>query len=166
MPPLFAIRLATAADAPVLARHRAEMYRDMGVLPDDRYAELVDASLRYLEEAIPSGEYVGWVAAPLASSGEVVAGAGLQLRRVLPGLRRVGDRVELAIGVQGLVVNVFTERAWRRQGVAELLMRHLLEWARERGVRNLVLHASDEGRPLYERLGFVPTNEMRLAADR
>ena len=24
------------------------------------------------------------------------------------------------------------------------------------------LHASDDGRRLYERLGFVPTNEMRL----
>jgi hypothetical protein len=29
-------------------------------------------------------------------------------------------------------------------------------------VRRIVLHASDDGRRLYERLGFVPTNEMRL----
>ena len=32
----------------------------------------------------------------------------------------------------------------------------------ERKVRRIVLHASDHGRRLYERLGFVPTNEMRL----
>jgi hypothetical protein len=32
----------------------------------------------------------------------------------------------------------------------------------ERKVRRIVLHASDDGRRLYERLGFVPTNEMRL----
>jgi hypothetical protein len=31
-----------------------------------------------------------------------------------------------------------------------------------RRIRRVVLHASDQGRPLYERLGFVPTNEMRL----
>jgi hypothetical protein len=26
----------------------------------------------------------------------------------------------------------------------------------------VILHASDEGRPLYEKLGFEATNEMRL----
>ena len=32
----------------------------------------------------------------------------------------------------------------------------------ERGVRRVVLHPSDEGRRLHQRMGFVPTNEMRL----
>jgi hypothetical protein len=32
----------------------------------------------------------------------------------------------------------------------------------ERNVGRIVLHASEEGRRLYERLGFVPTNEMQL----
>jgi hypothetical protein len=30
-------------------------------------------------------------------------------------------------------------------------------------VARLVLHASDDGRALYESLGFVATNEMRYA---
>jgi len=38
----------------------------------------------------------------------------------------------------------------------------MLEWCREAGYKNVSLHASDEGRPLYESMGFVPTNEMRL----
>jgi len=29
----------------------------------------------------------------------------------------------------------------------------------------LVLHASQDARPLYEKLGFVPTNEMRYTGD-
>jgi hypothetical protein len=40
--------------------------------------------------------------------------------------------------------------------------RSVLAALAERKVRRIVLHASDYGRPLYERLGFVPTNEMRL----
>jgi GNAT superfamily N-acetyltransferase len=68
-------------------------------------------------------------------------------------------------GRHALVVNVFTEPAWRRRGIAELLMRRLLAWAREERLDRVVLHASAEGRPLYERLGFVSTNEMRLAED-
>jgi hypothetical protein len=42
-------------------------------------------------------------------------------------------------------------------------MRALLSDLAARGVRRIVLHASEDGRPLYERLGFVATNEMRLS---
>lgn len=54
------------------------------------------------------------------------------------------------------------EHAWRRRGVAEALMRAVLEALAGRGIRRVVLHASDEGRRLYERLGFTVTNEIRL----
>ena len=37
-----------------------------------------------------------------------------------------------------------------------------MEWCAREGVETVILHASDEGRPLYERLGFEATNEMRL----
>jgi hypothetical protein len=41
-----------------------------------------------------------------------------------------------------------------------------LAWVKERGLRAVNLHASDEGRHLYEKLGFEATNEMRLRFDR
>ncbi len=37
-----------------------------------------------------------------------------------------------------------------------------LEWCRANRVQAVILHSSDEGRPLYESLGFKPTNEMRM----
>ncbi len=151
------LRRATVDDADVLAYHRAEMFRDMGDLPDALYAELEDATRAWIEAAIPAGEYVAWVAEP-AGREMIVAGAGLQLRPLMP---RPLARREIIGGRQGLVVNVFTERAWRRRGIAELLMRELMAWARENAVASLVLHASPEGRRLYERLGFEQTNEMR-----
>ena len=79
---------------------------------------------------------------------------------MLPRPNEVGTA--LTVGSEGIVLNVYTELAWRRRGVAELLMRELLAWSRVRGLARLVLHASTEGRPLYEKLGFVATNEMRL----
>ncbi len=69
------------------------------------------------------------------------------------------------LGMQGVVLNVYTEPAWRRRGLAALLMGHVLDWAKANGVKSLVLHASREARLLYEKLGFVPTNEMRYAPD-
>jgi hypothetical protein len=41
-------------------------------------------------------------------------------------------------------------------------MEIMISWCREQDFANVGLHASDEGRPLYEKLGFQPTNEMRL----
>jgi hypothetical protein len=41
-------------------------------------------------------------------------------------------------------------------------MEAALDWGRTHGIRAVILHASSEGRPLYEKLGFRPTNEMRL----
>ena len=160
----FTVRTATVADAPILARHRAEMFRDMGVLPEHLLDVLVDASRRYFEEAIPSGEYVAWLAARAAPASEIIAGAGLQLRRVLPHPDPGGRAI--ALGPQGVVLNVYTEPAWRRRGLAALLMRHVLDWAAAHGITSLVLHASRDAQGLYEKLGFVATNEMRFAGRR
>jgi hypothetical protein len=41
-------------------------------------------------------------------------------------------------------------------------MQTILAWFKERGLRAVNLHASAEGRGLYEKLGFEATNEMRL----
>jgi hypothetical protein len=42
------------------------------------------------------------------------------------------------------------------------LTKTILDWCRDQGLAAVYLHASKSGRPLYESLGFEPTNEMRL----
>jgi hypothetical protein len=37
-----------------------------------------------------------------------------------------------------------------------------LAWCRAHHVRAVILHASDDGRRLYESMGFHSTNEMRI----
>ncbi len=158
------VRLATPRDADVIARHRARMFQEMGQLPPDLFEPLRSSTRERLLVALESEEYVGWLASAKESPDTVIAGAGVQLRQVLPHPRQRADgSVVLAGGRHAIVLNVFTEPRWRRQGLAELLMRHILEWARSEMLDRLVLHASVEGRPLYHRLGFVPTNEMRFA---
>jgi GNAT superfamily N-acetyltransferase len=72
----------------------------------------------------------------------------------------------LLSGRQALIVNVFVERIARRRGLARSLMRHVLAWTRDEGITSVVLHASDEGRRLYEDLGFVATNELQYSTAR
>jgi GNAT superfamily N-acetyltransferase len=138
------------------------MFRDMGQLRDEAYPALAEATAAYYAEAMPAGEYVAWVLRPASQPDYIVAGGGVQLRRILP--RPMSDGRLLKPGPQGLIVNVYTEPEWRRRGLGEMVMRAILEWSRENGVASVVLHASEEGRRLYERLGFTQTNEMAYPA--
>jgi GNAT superfamily N-acetyltransferase len=159
----FSVRIATVADAAVIARHRAEMFRDMGQLPVALYEDLVERTIVYLRDALARGEYVGWLASPDGQPESIVGGAGMQRRRILPRPLAHAGESRIVHGNEILVLNVFTEKPWRRRGVAELLMRRVLEWACTEEIDTVVLHPSDEGRALYERLGFVQTNEMRYS---
>ncbi len=154
------MRQAGAADIPLLAYHRAAMFRDMGQLAAHQEEPLQRTTAAYLRDALPRGEYLAWIAEDGATPVAAIGGAGVQLRPILP--RPPTGAEDLELGPEAIILNIYVEPAWRRRGVAEALMRAVLSALAERGVRRIVLHASDDGRRLYERLGFVPTNEMRL----
>jgi GNAT superfamily N-acetyltransferase len=109
------------------------------------------------------GEYVGWLASLENEPERILAGAGVQLREVPPHPQtNPNGKIDIVSGRQAIIQNVFTQPEWRRRGLAALLIERIIDWTRKNGIDSLVLHASDEGRALYERLGFIPTTEMRF----
>jgi GNAT superfamily N-acetyltransferase len=158
----FLVRRADVRDAGIIARHRARMFQDMGEVSKETFDDFLAASQAWTERALASGEYTGWLAAPKAEQGVVIAGAGVQLRQAPPHPHRPSRNGAFAKGRHAIVLNVFTELEWRKRGVALLLMEEIIRWAREVKLDRLVLHASSQARSLYERMGFVATNEMRF----
>ena len=115
------IRRATVDDIAVVARHRAAMFLEMGQLHRSGVAPMVEETMTYLRDAVPRGEYVGWLAC--TADRLVVAGAGAQCRRVLPFARPGLTGAEaVGFGRQAIVLNVYTEPAFRRHGLARALM--------------------------------------------
>lgn len=140
------------------------MWQDMGDVPVDLFEPLRLKSEAHLRKALARGEYIAWLASPAASPERIISGAGVHLRSVMPHpLKHRSETIAIAEGRHGTIVNVFTEPEWRRHGVAALLMKEIIAWSREARLDWLVLHASAAGRALYEKMGFVATNEMRLA---
>ena len=159
----FIVRLATSADADTIARHRARMFQDMGEVPPNLFEEFRGKSRDRLHEVLTRGEYIGWLASPESNPKIIVGGAGLQLHQVLPHpSAHSSEGIDIAEGRHGIIINVFTEPEWRRRGVAALLLKQIIGWSRQNHLERLTLHASPEGRSLYERLGFVTSNEMRF----
>jgi ribosomal protein S18 acetylase RimI-like enzyme len=50
----------------------------------------------------------------------------------------------------------------QRQGIGLTLMQHILNRLEQQGVTKVMLDASKAGRPLYEKLGFVPYDETLM----
>jgi len=157
---IFQIRRATVQDADVIAWHRARMFQDMGDVSGDGFEILRTKARLRLKEWLKSGDYIGWVATPTGKPDTIVGGAGIQLQPILP---RPLDVSTIGEGRQGTIVNVFAELQWRRRGIAGLLIKEIIIWSKNQLIDRLTLHASDEGRSIYVKLGFVPSNEMRLA---
>jgi len=151
--PNISFRVATALDRDTILHHRRSMFRDMGSGTDAELDAMVEATAPWLGDALSDGSYRAWLA--LTPEGNVVAGGGVLIS---PWPARPGDPNNR----HALIQNVFTEPEFRHQGIARQLMLLIIGWLKEQGLRAVSLHASDEGRHLYESLGFVPTNEMRL----
>lgn len=149
----FTIRPATQADIPTIVTHRRKMFEDMQVAKPEAIERGTEAALPWLEDRFASGYYRGWLA--VNAAGEVVAGAGLMLLDWPPGpIDHTATR--------GYILNVYTEQAYRRRGLARRLVQRLMDWCYDNGIYTVTLHASEAGRPIYESLGFRASNEMRL----
>ena len=162
-PPRFEIRLAGVSDAALIATQRTRMFQEMGLVPESLFETYRARCETRICEILQSGEYIGWLAQPNEWRDKIVAGVGVQLRNVLPHpVGEPGGEISIGEGRHAIIINVFTEPDWRRRGIAKLLVEKIIAWARAERLDRLVLHASDEGRSLYAKMGFVQTNEMRL----
>lgn len=145
----YTIRRATLADTTIIARHRRSMFEEIGS------AQNLDLVERAFADWLPTrldDSYFHWIA---EHDGHPVGGAGVLLLDWPPSPRDPR-------GGLGFIYNVYVEREHRRRGIARATLEVLHQWAHERNLGALALHASDDGRPLYEALGYLPTNEMRI----
>lgn len=147
------IREATSSDLDVILHHRKQMFIDMGHRDDEKMAASMRTSSEFFALALAEGRYKGWLAQQ--SDGRIVAGGGIVISTrpshpSHPGLRRAD------------ILNMYTEPSFRRRGIARQLILVMIAWCRQEGFEWVTLHASNDGRRLYESLGFKQTTEMRL----
>ena len=66
-------------------------------------------------------------------------------------------------GNKAYIMNMYTKLDYRRQGIAFETLQLLVKDAKERGISEISLEATEAGKPLYEKFGFVKMNdEMEL----
>lgn len=142
------IRQATLADLPLLLRYRRAMAEEIDDADEGAVNRMIATLEPYLRTAIREDRWHSWIAEP--------GGCGsVEIVQWVPGRLDPTPR-------RAWIHSVYVEPSFRRRGIGRQLTQTIIAWCRERGFEWVYLHASDEGRPLYESLGFEPSSEMRL----
>lgn len=143
-------RKTTKADMKILMKLRLEMFREVnGLSGEYEYDEnFIFESRRYFE----SGEQTTII----ASDGETLVGcASLSYTWIMPTFSHpTGNRAHL--------MNVYTRADYRRRGISKKMVEILIDEAKENGVTEISLDATEMGRPLYESLGFKASDSCMV----
>ncbi len=150
-------RFADVTDIELLASSRIEVLRAANQLSDSvDMSEVELESRKYYEKAFEDGSHT----AILVMEGDTVIGAGgISYYEVMPTYHNPS-------GKKAYIMNMYTKPEYRRQGIAYKTLDLLVQDAKRRGITAISLEATDTGRPLYEKYGFVKMNdEMELRCE-
>jgi len=128
------------------------MYAEIGIFREaDFEPGWRERFVRYFEARTAASEAQYFVA---CDGDRVVGTAGALIRDGYPSVIH---------GVRfGYILGVYVDPEFRSLGIAKRLTQDAIAFLRSAGVRNIRLHASKAGRPIYEKIGFTPTNEMQV----
>ena len=135
-------RRAEIEDVVRLIELRKLQLQDEGQTPDVDIDQKLDI---FFKQKMQSGELVEWVAED--DTGRIIATAAVLFIEFPPGFTN-------PTGKKGYITNMYTADEYRGQGIAGLLLMKIERETKERGITNLMLHASEMGRKAYVKSGF------------
>jgi GNAT superfamily N-acetyltransferase len=151
---MITIRRATLGDVEALVQLRIALLQSTGYIHSEVEKEAVSQANRaYFARTLPINEFLAWVA---QADDQIVGSSGLVFFERPP-------LSETLSGQEAYIMNMYTLPSWRSQGIATALLQKILRFLKKAGIKRIWLHASEAGRPLYEKHGFVAKhNEMEL----
>lgn len=139
-------RAATEADTDLLADMRIAFLTELSGEQDEAVAEEVRQNLRaYYDKVCKNNQ--GFSELALDADLPVAVGSVV--------LREQSGNFKNPSGRVAYVMNMYTIPAYRRKGISTLLLRRLMDKAKAMGITAFELHATREGAPVYERMGYT-----------
>ena len=145
---------ATIADIDELVRTRIIVLRAANKLSNDVDMSLVEKeSYEYYKSALEIGEHIAYL---VYDNENLIGAGGVSFYQVMPTYHN-------PTGKKAYIMNMYTASEYRRQGIAFHTLDLLVKDIRKQGISQITLEATEMGRPLYEKYGFVKMeNEMEL----
>ncbi|MDZ8224149.1 GNAT family N-acetyltransferase [Nostoc sp. ChiVER01] len=147
---MFNLRQANLQDLEALIQLRLELLREAGdIKGNSDTANLAEATRKYFAEKMPQNDFLAWLA---EVDSQIVATSGLVF------FQRPPYNGNLS-GSEAYIMNVYTIPMWRGQGIATALLKEIISFVRATEAKRLWLHATEDGKRIYEKLGFVSTSK-------
>lgn len=145
---------ANIEDIDLLTKTRVQVLRAANKLEDSVDMNLVETeSYQYYNECFGKDNHVAYL---IFDGDSVVGTGGISFFNVMPTYHN-------ASGKKAYIMNMYTNPNYRRQGIAYKTLDLLVAEAYKRDIKNISLEATEMGRALYEKYGFVSMeNEMEL----
>ena len=145
---------ATIEDIDELVRTRVIVLRAANKLADDvDMTKVEQESYEYYRRTLETGEHIAYL---VYDNGTFIGAGGVSFYKVMPTYHN-------PTGKKAYIMNMYTASEYRRQGIAFHTLDLLVKDVRKQGVSQITLEATEMGRPLYERYGFVKMkDEMEL----
>lgn len=145
---------ATIEDLSILVKTRITVLRAANKLSDDVDMSGVEhQSRKYYKTALQDNSHVAYL---VFDGDEFVGAGGVSFFQVMPTYHNPTGR-------KAYIMNMYTKPEYRRQGIAYKTLDLLVAEAKARGINAISLEATENGRPLYEKYGFVKMeDEMEL----
>lgn len=149
-------RRATEEDIDMLIDYRIIFLKDAYGDPSPELESGLRISLRkYFSPALREGKYISWIAdyrrKPVGFSGMVI--------REQPG------NFEIPKGKTGYILNIFTLKEFRKNGIASKLMKKLIEEGQLLDLDRVELRATRDGEPVYRKMGFAEPHDLPMELD-
>ena len=150
----FLYQRAGVEDIELLVGTRTEVLRAANGLDDSTDMTEVETESRfYYERALKDGSHTAWL---VFDGSEFIGSGGISYYNVMPTYHN-------PTGKKAYIMNMYTVPSHRRKGIATKMLDLLVQDARERDITAISLEATEMGKPLYEKYGFVPMiSEMEL----
>lgn len=150
----YTYKRAGIEDLTVLVETRIKVLRAANQLNEQAdMSEVEIQSYEYYKKSLFDGSHVAY----LVYDGERFIGAGgVSFYQVMPTYHNPS-------GNKAYIMNMYTDPEYRRKGIAYKTLDLLVQAAKDRKITAISLEATDMGRPLYKKFGFVKMNsEMEL----
>ncbi len=147
-------RKADTNDIENLTQMRVKFLKEIKHLKDsDRDEALAEELRKFFHEMMPDDRFIAWIA---EEDGKIIGTSGICFYSLSPSFQNMSGRV-------AYIQNMYTLAEHRGRGRARVLFDRVLNEAKEKGCKKVSLHATEMGRPIYEKFGFAGVdNEMEL----
>ena len=152
----YKIRIATLTDIPLFVFHHTLMFKEIMELkkkevPLDNYIKMEKAHLLKLENEIPIGLCLCWLIEYMDQV--VVASGGLSICSFTANL-------EIPNSKRAYVHSIYTVKEHRGKKLSVHILNEMITFCKNSNIFQIILNASDAGKPIYETLGFQASTKF------